>query len=176
VAPRAAGLVAGPLLGPVGPAAQRGVAAPGGAGEGGADPAAVDLAEPAAPLPGHPAGRGPRLGAGAAAADRRAAGRGRPLAGAGPRLGHDRLVVPLAPADEGPGRLARRPGLDGDRLGRLAPRAAEPAADDRGRRRGRLGAIGPGRLAPAAGRQAVGPIPEASGVTTASARRACASG
>jgi hypothetical protein len=76
-----------------------------------------------------------------------------------PQLGHDRLVVPLAGADEELDRLARQPRLDGDRLGRLAFQAAEPAADDQGRRRPLLDAIEPRQVALEGGRQAAGPIP-----------------
>jgi hypothetical protein len=73
-----------------------------------------------------------------------------------PQLAHDGLVVPLAGADEELDRLAGQAGLDGDRLGGLALKAAESAADDQGRGGPLLGAVEPRQVTLEEGRQAVG--------------------
>ena len=92
--------------------------------------AVVLLAQPAAPLPGHPARLGPRSGEGTGVEDQDRGRVGPGLADAAAEFGHDGLVVPLAGADEGLDRLAVDAGLDGDRLAGLALQAAEQAADD----------------------------------------------
>ena len=58
-------------------------------------------------------------------------GLGQFLADMAPQLGHHGLVVPLARADEELDRLARQPGLDGDRLTGLALQTADQAVDDK---------------------------------------------
>ena len=119
-----------PVLGQVQPAVQRRVPAGGGVGEEDAELAVVLLAQPAAPLPGHPARLAPRLGEAAGVEDQDRLRVGQHLADVAAEFGHDGLVVPPAGADEVLDRLAVDAGLDGDRLAGLALQPAEQAADD----------------------------------------------
>src|SRR5262249_43408515 len=120
----------GPALGQVELTVQRRVPAGGGVGEGDAKLAVVLLAEPAAPLPRHPARLTPRLGEAAGVEDQDRLRVGQHLAEVAAEFGHDGLVVPAACADEVLDRLAVDAGLDGDRLAGLALEPAEQAADD----------------------------------------------
>src|SRR4051794_38926845 len=115
----AADRVGRPVLGQVQSAVQRRVAAGGGVGEEDADLAVVLLAQPAAPLPGHPARLAPRLGEAAGVEDQDRVRVGQDLADVVAELGHDGLVVPAAGADEVLDGLAVDAGLDGDRLAGL---------------------------------------------------------
>ena len=160
----AAGRVAGPILGQVEPAVQRGVAGRRGVGEEDADLAVVHLAEPAAPLAGHAARLGPLLGEGAGVDDHDAVGLGQLLADVLPQLAHDGLVVPLARTHEELDRLAGEPGLDGDRLARLAFQAAEEPRDDRAGMGLLRDAVEPRQVPPEEAGQAVGAV--ADGVRT----------
>src|SRR4051794_27316107 len=90
-----------------------------------AELAVVLLAEPAAPLPGHPARLAPRLGEAARVEDQDRLRVGQDLTGMAAEFGHDGLVVPPAGADEVLDRLAVDAGLDGDRLAGLARQSAE---------------------------------------------------
>jgi hypothetical protein len=91
-------------------------------------------------------------------------------------LGHDRLVVPHAGADDEQDGLAVHPRRDGDRLAGLAPQAAEQAAEDEGGGRPPLGAAESGQVSPEEGGQPALAAADGLGVSTASASRALASG
>ena len=148
----AAAGVGRPVLGQVQPAVQRRVAAGGGVGEEDAELAVVLLAQPAAPLPGHPARLAPRLGEAAGVEDQDRLRVGQHLADVAAEFGHDGLVVPPAGADEVLDRLAVDAGLDGDRLAGLALQPAEQAADDERGVGPLLGAVEAGQVALQEGR------------------------
>src|SRR4029079_7206243 len=119
--PGAAVRVVGPLLGQVEPPVQRRVPTGGGMDEEDTDLAVVLLAEPAAPLPGHAARRGPRLGEAAGVEDQDGLIVAERLADLAAQLGHDGLVVPLAGADEELDGLAVDAGLHRDPVARVRP-------------------------------------------------------
>src|SRR5512135_1148328 len=126
------GRVVGPVLGQVEPAIQGSVTGWRGVGQEDADLAVVDLAVPAAPLASDTAGLRPLLGEGAGVDDHDAVRLGELLTDVEPEFRYDGLVVPLARVDEELDRLARQPGLDGDRLTGLALQSADQPADDQG--------------------------------------------
>jgi hypothetical protein len=155
VALGASGRVVRPVLGQVEPPVQGRIPAGGGVGEEDAELAVVLLAQPAAPLPGHPARLGPRLGEAAGVEDQDRVGVAEHLAGVAAELGHDGLVVPPAGADEVLDRLAVDAGLDRDRLAGLSPQPTEQAADDEGGVGPLLGAVEARQIASQEGRDPV---------------------
>jgi hypothetical protein len=122
-------VVPGPLAGQVQPPVQGGVALGRGVGQEDAHLAVLDLAQPAAPLAGHAAGGVARLGEAAGVQHQHGVGVA-PLLGHVPaQLGHDRLIVPGAGADEVLHRLALPAGEVGDGFGGLAFQVAELALE-----------------------------------------------
>jgi hypothetical protein len=92
-----------------------------------ADLAVLDFAQPAAPLPRHATGVGPRLGEGAGVQDQHGVRVVALLGDVPAQLRHDLLVVPAAGADEVLHGHAVPAGLVGDGLGGLALQVAELA-------------------------------------------------
>src|SRR5947209_7134980 len=85
-----------PVLGQVEPAVQRRVPAGGGVGEEDAELAVILLAQPTAPLPGHPTRLPPRLGEATGVEDQDRLRVGQDLTDMAAQFGHDGLVVPAA--------------------------------------------------------------------------------
>ncbi len=119
-----------PVLGQVQAAVQQGVPLGRGVGQEDAELTVFLLAQPAAPLAGHPTAVGPLLGEGAGVEHDHALRFRQLLAHVPLQFGHDFLVVPDAAADEELEVLAGDTGLGGDRLDRLPGEPAEEPSDE----------------------------------------------
>jgi hypothetical protein len=149
------GTVFGPLLRQVQLPIHQRLAACADVGQEDADLAVVYLTEPAAPLPGDPAGVRARLGEGTGVQDQHGLGLGQFLGDVLAQLGHHRFVVPAACADKVLHRLAVATGLVGDGLGGLALQVAELALQDHARQFLLLDPVKAGQVAPQEISQAV---------------------
>jgi len=104
----------------------------GGVGEEDADLTVLDLTQSSAPLARDPTTLGPLLGEGAGIEDQDRLAIPQDPADVAPQLHQDRIVVPLARADEELDVLVLDPGAVGDRFGGLALQVAEEAPNDQG--------------------------------------------
>jgi len=105
-------------------------ASSGGVGKEDADLTILDLAQSSAPLARDPAALGPLLGESAGIEDQDGLGFPTNPADMAPQLHQDRIVVPLARADEELDVLVLDPGAVSDRFSGLALQAADEATND----------------------------------------------
>ena len=119
-----------PVLGQVEVAVEEGVPLGRGVGQEDAELTVLLLAQPAAPLAGHPATVGALFGEGAGVEHEHAVRSRQLLTDVPPQFGHDLLVVPNAAADEEFEVLAWDAGLGGDRLDGLPREPAEEPANE----------------------------------------------